>query len=42
MKLPENYSCVAEDSKEFYDGYVSHRNHGRIEYNIKGGNVNEA
>lgn len=39
MKLPENYSCVAEESKEFYDGYVTHRNHGKIKHDIKGGTV---
>lgn len=42
MKLPENYSCISEESKEFYDGYVVHRNHGRIEHTIKGGTANEA
>lgn len=37
ISLPENYSSIDEDSKEFYDGYVVHRNHGRIKHVIKGG-----
>ena len=42
VKLPENYSCIDEDSKDFYDGYVVHRNHGKIEHVIKGGTLHEA